>query len=158
MLANRIWAAFVKSIWERFSVTGLPVGDPKLNVSWGLVDYDLANSAWTADVILPGVEISIPFKILVLKPSAELIAAFGKTPSDVPDGTCLFSLNNAGEGPDVYVLGIPFFQFTYPVSTWTPKRSLSHRLTRVRGPVILWRLQLQTFFSFIVFSAYIEWL
>lgn len=111
----RLPTDFVKSVWDKYNVTGLPVGDPKLGVVWGLIDCSMANSSATVDVSLPGLSISIPFQNLVLDPSAELITAFGKKPSDVPKGTCLFNFNDAGSDPDVYVLGIPFLQSAYAI-------------------------------------------
>jgi hypothetical protein len=111
----RLPTDFVKSVWEKYNVTGLPVGDPKLGVVWGLIDCSMANSSATVNVSLPGLSISIPFQNLVLDPSVELITAFGKRPSDVPKGTCLFNFNDAGSDPDVYVLGIPFLQSAYAI-------------------------------------------
>lgn len=111
----RLPTDFVKSVWEKYNVTGLPVGDPRLGVVWGLINCSMASSSSTVDVSLPGLSISIPFQNLVLDPTAELITAFGKKTSDVPKGTCLFNLNDAGSDPDVYVLGIPFFQSAYAV-------------------------------------------
>lgn len=111
----RLPSAFVRSIWEQHHVTGLPIGDPRQGVSWGLIDCSMADSPLTVDILLPGLEISIPFSDIVLKPTSELIAVFGKQPSDIPKDTCLFNLNDAGSDPDVYILGIPFFQSAYTV-------------------------------------------
>ena len=130
----RLPPSFVNKVWKSYGVTGLPVGNPNLNVTQGLIDCTMANSPLTADVILPGLEISIPFRDLVLEPSPELIAAFGKKPSDIPSGTCLFNLNHGGANDDVSILGIPFFQSTYAVFNLDTRQISLAPINRNPGP------------------------
>ena len=111
----RLPPAFVDEVWANFNVTPLSIGDPALNETWGLIECSAANSPATADVGFPGLEISIPFHNLVMPATAELLAAFGKQPSDIPNGTCLFNINHGIPDEDISVLGIPFLQSAYAV-------------------------------------------
>jgi len=130
----RLPSDFVDKVWKSYNVTGLPVGDPNLNVTWGLIDCSMASTSFTVDVNFKGLKISIPFQDLVMKPSLELIKAFGKQPSDISNGTCLFNLNHLNSYDDVSILGIPFLQSTYAVFNLDTKQISIAPINKNPGP------------------------
>jgi hypothetical protein len=109
----RLPTEYVDSIWSIFDVTPLSIGDPSLNETWGLIDCTAANSSLTANITLPGLEIAIPLRHLVMPITPSLLFTFGKSPSDIPPGKCAFNVNHKGSYSDLSILGIPFFQSTY---------------------------------------------